>query len=203
MRLRIDPETVKGFLHPDEGAALYAAGLEGATAGPLFEIGSYCGKSALYLGTAARDAGTLLFTLDHHRGSEELQPGWEHHDPDTWDASAEAIDTLPFLRQTLHRADLEAHVVAIVGHSVPLARHWRTPLGLLFIDGGHAMEVALGDWRSWSGHVAPGGMLAIHDVFENPAEGGRPPFEIWRMALASGLFAESGAVRSLRLLRRL
>lgn len=203
MRLPLDPAGIKGFLHPDEGAALYAAACAAAAAGPLFEIGSYCGKSAVYLGTAARDAGSVLFTLDHHRGSEELQPGWEHHDPETWDPAAGAIDTLPFLRRTLREAGLEAHVVAVVGHSVPVARHWRTPLGLLFIDGGHAMDVALADWQAWSGHVTQGGTLAIHDVFADPAEGGRPPFEIWRMALASGLFAESGAVRSLRLLRRL
>jgi len=70
----------------DEGMALYRAGLTGSSVGPLLEIGSYCGKSAVYLGAAAREGGTVLFTLDHHRGSAENQEGWEHHDARLVDA---------------------------------------------------------------------------------------------------------------------
>jgi MMP 1-O-methyltransferase len=202
MRLAIDIESVKGFLDPAEGAALYQAALAAAPSGPLVEIGSYCGKSAVYLGTAAREAGSVLFTIDHHRGSEEMQPGWEHHDPSTWDARAGAMDSLPFLRDTLRRAKLEAFVVPVVGRSATIARYWQTPLAFLFIDGGHAMAEAEGDYRGWTPHVMPGGTLAIHDVFPDPKDGGRPPYEIYRMALASGAFVESGAIKSLRLLRR-
>jgi predicted O-methyltransferase YrrM len=202
VRLPIDIDTVKGFLDRQEGEALYEAALAAAPLGPLLEVGSYCGKSAVYLGTAAREAGSLLFTVDHHRGSEEMQPGWEHHDASTWDARAGAMESLPFLRDTLRRAGLEEHVVPVVGRSAMIARFWRTPLAFLFIDGGHSMAEAEGDYRGWTPHVLPGGTLAIHDVFPNPKDGGRPPFEIYRMALASSAFVETGAVKSLRLLKR-
>ena len=202
MRLPIDIESVKGFLEPAEGRALYDAALACAPQGPCLEIGTYCGKSAVYLGTACQAAGGLLFCVDHHRGSEENQPGWEWHDPQTWDAAAGAMDTLPFLRTTLRRAGLEETVVPVVGRSAQVARVWTTPLSMLFIDGGHTMEAALGDYRGWTPHLMAGGILAIHDVFPDPADGGRPPFEVYQRALASDLFEEVGAVMSLRLLRR-
>lgn len=203
MQLPIDIDTVKGFLDVAEGEALYSAVRRCAALGPALEVGSYCGKSAVYLGTACRDAGGLLFCVDHHRGSEENQPGWDYHDPELWDAQADAMDTLPFLRATLRRAGLEDWAIPVVGRSATIAGAWRTPLGFLFIDGGHTSEHALNDWRGWTPHLLPGGLLAIHDVFPDPRDGGRPPFEIYQLALASGLYAEVSAVKSLRLLRRL
>ncbi len=203
MDLPIDIDTVRGFLDPHEGAALYDAGVRAARFGPLLEVGSYCGKSAIYLGTAARQAGTVLFAVDHHRGSEENQPGWEHHDAALWDGRIGAMDTLPVFRETLRRAGLEDTVIPAVTHSATLARFWTTPLGFVFIDGGHSREMAETDYRCWAPHVMRGGTLAIHDVFPDPADGGRPPFEIYEKALASGLFRETGAVLSLRLLERL
>lgn len=181
--------------------ALYRAGLAGAAAGPLLEIGTYCGKSAVYLGMAAAEAGTVLFTVDHHRGSEELQPGWEHHDPSVVDPGTGRIDTLPHARRTLEAAGLEDVVVAVVGDSPTVGRLWGTPLGLLFVDGGHGSTAAHADYDAWAGHVALDGLLAIHDVFPDPADGGRPPYEIYRRALGGG-FVEIAVEGSLRVLRR-
>ena len=203
MQFAIDPDAVKGFLDPEEGSALYNAAVERAPWGPCLEVGGYCGKSSLYLGSACAQAGELLFSIDHHRGSEENQPGWEYFDPDVWDNSAQAVDTLPFFRETVRRAGLEGTVIPIVGPSVDIAARWRTKLSLLFIDGGHTMEHALGDYRGWTPHVMQGGLVAIHDVFPDPADGGRPPFEIYQRALASDLFEEILAVKSLRILKRL
>lgn len=203
MQLPIDIDAVKGFLDPAEGRALHDAVLECAGRGPCLEIGAYCGKSAVYLGAACRAAGGVLYSLDHHRGSEENQPGWEYHDASLWDAEAGALDTLPSFRRTIRAAGLEDVVVALVGRSPVIAAAWTTPLALVFIDGGHTREAALADWRGWSPKVMPGGLLAIHDVFPDPADGGRPPFEIYELALASGLFEEVQAVKSLRILRRL
>jgi MMP 1-O-methyltransferase len=202
MNLTLDPATLKGFLDPCEGEALFEAARLQAPLGPVVEIGGYCGKSAVYLGTACAAAGELMFSVDHHRGSEENQPGWDYFDAEIWDDAAEAVDTLPFFRDTIRRAGLEGTVVPIVGRSVDIARRWRTPLSMVFIDGGHTMEHALGDYRGWTPHIMPGGILAIHDVFPDPADGGRPPHEIYQRALASDLFAEEKAVASLRLLRR-
>jgi predicted O-methyltransferase YrrM len=187
---------------PDEGLALYEAGRDVAVDGPFLEVGSYCGKSAIYLGAAAVERARLLFALDHHRGSEENQPGWEHHDPELVDVELGLMDSLPEFRRTIHDAGLEGCVVAVVGDSPSVAAVWRTPLALLFIDGGHGTEPAHRDFDGWSPHVGPGGLLLIHDVFRDPADGGRPPFEIYQRALDSDRFDEVGAVGSLRVLRR-
>ena len=203
MKLPIDPNSIKGFLAPDEGAALHGAAAYQAKFGPCVEIGGYCGKSAVYIGTACAEQDEILFSIDHHRGSEENQPGWEYFDDDLWDEEADAIGTLPFFRNTIRRARLEGSVIPIVGRSITIAARWRTPISLLFIDGGHTMEHALNDYRGWTPHLRTGGVLAIHDVFPDPEDGGRPPFEIYQMALASGLYEEIGAVASLRLLKRL
>ena len=194
----------RGFMPEEEGLALHRAALvaAGTGTGPLLEIGTYCGKSALYLGSAARAAGSVLFTVDHHRGSEENQSGWEHHDPELLDPATGRMDTLAHFRQTMERAGLEAWVVAVVGESSTVSAHWRTPLSLVFIDGGHGREPAWADYLGWAPHVAVGGLLAIHDVFPDPAAGGRPPFELWYRALASEAFTEVLACGSLRVLRR-
>jgi len=196
---------VPGFMPADEGIALHEAGLEAAAVGPLLEIGSWCGTSAVYLGDAAEHAGTVLFCVDHHRGSEENQSGWEHHDPSLVDARTGRIDTLPRFRRTIEEAGLEATVVAVVGESTVVAAHWQTRLGMVFVDGGHGREPAHADYESWAPLVSAGGLLAIHDVFENPKEGGRPPYEIWRRAIKSGNFEpmDRAGCRSLRVLRRI
>lgn len=201
--LPINIDSVKGFLDKDEGAALYAHALSAAARGPLLEVGSYCGKSSVYLASACKRHNSLLFAVDHHRGSEEHQLGEEYHDPALYDARFAKMDTFPEFRHTLARAQLEDVVVPIVAPSALAARYWSTPLALVFIDGGHSMPAALNDFRSWAGHVVRGGLLAIHDVFPNPADGGRPPFEIWQLAQASGLFEALPLVKSLGVLRRL
>jgi MMP 1-O-methyltransferase len=190
----------KGFMPDDEGLALYDAACRAGGVGPLLEVGTYCGKSAVYLGAAARHAGTVLFTVDHHRGSEENQAGWEHHDREVVDPQTGRMDTLPFFRRTIQAAGLEDVVVGVVGFSAPIARVWRTPLGFLFIDGGHAEDVALADYRLWSPHVIAGGALAIHDVFEDPSAGGQAPFHVWQRAVADG-FEPVSTTGSLRVLR--
>lgn len=201
---KLDPQTVKGFLAHDEGEALARHALEAAkiAPGPFVEIGSWCGRSSVYLGRAARQAERVLFAVDHHRGSEEHQPGEGYHDPDLFDAELGRVDTLPALRRTLALADLEDVVVPVVGRSAQVGAAWSGPLSFVFIDGGHAMETALDDYRAWAGHVARGGLLAIHDVFPNPEDGGRPPHEIWKMAVASQLFEPVERVNTLEILRR-
>jgi predicted O-methyltransferase YrrM len=202
--LRTAAIAARGFMPTDEGDGLWEAALEAASAvagSPFLEIGSYCGKSSIWLGGAARAAGTILFALDHHRGSEENQAGWEWHEPDLVDPEVGLMDTLPIFRRTVQRAGLEGSVVALVGDSPTVGRHWTTPLALLFIDGGHGSEPAHRDYELWTPHVAPGGTLCIHDVFADPADGGRPPYEIYLRALEDG-FVERRAIGSLRVLTR-
>ncbi|MFL6109277.1 MAG: class I SAM-dependent methyltransferase [Marmoricola sp.] len=195
-------QNAKGFMPADEGEFLYATALAHLGDGPALEIGTYCGKSAVYLGAAARETGSTVFTVDHHRGSEENQAGWEHHDTSVVDAELGLMDTLPTFRKTIARAGLEDEVIAVVGRSSTLARHWRTPLALLFIDGGHSEEPAQADYTGFAHHVKPGGVLVIHDVFESPEDGGQAPFHVWQRAVDSGDFEPDGTVGSMRVLRR-
>ncbi|WP_326752449.1 class I SAM-dependent methyltransferase [Streptomyces hirsutus] len=198
-------EAAKGFMPVGEGLALYAAAVEAGRLGlPLLEVGTYCGRSAILLAGAAREAGVTALTVDHHRGSEEQQPGWEYHDPETVDPELGVMDTLPTFRRTLHRAGLEDHVVALVGRSPKVAALWNSPLALVFIDGGHTDEHATADYEGWAPHVAEGGLLVIHDVFPDPVDEftGQAPYRVYLRALASGAFTELSATDSLRVLRR-
>ena len=202
-KLRALAEMAAGFMPPAEGLALHEAALGYAHAGPVLEIGSYCGKSTIYLAAGARASAQVTVTIDHHRGSEEHQPGWEYHDPALVDPGAGRIDTLPELRRTLTAAGLEDDVIVVVGRSAAVAALWRTPLGMVFIDGGHTDEAAKTDYESWMPFIAEGGALAIHDVFPDPADGGQAPYLIYRRALDSGLFTEVRQEGSLRVLERL
>ena len=192
----------KGFMPADEGQALFewAATAAGSGLGPLLEIGTYCGKSALLLGAAARVGGTVAFSIDHHRGSEENQAGWEHHDVEVVDARTGRMDTLPFARRALFDAGLEQSVILVLGESVAVATHWSTPLAFCFIDGGHAEDIAMGDYESWVPKLSPEGLLAIHDVFERPEDGGQAPFHVWQRAIDEGFLPldEQGSLRVLR-----
>ncbi len=194
--------SVKGFLDPDEGRRLYEVALEAAGLGPCLEIGSYCGKSALFLGAACRSKGTTLYSIDHHKGSEEQQPGETFFDPQLFDPNSYGVDTCRFFRHTLKRSGLEDHVVPLVARSGVVARDWATPLGLVFIDGGHAYETVMEDFTRWNGHITPGGFLLFHDLFEDPADGGQAPYRVYRKAVASGDFCELPRTKTLGVLRK-
>ena len=191
----------KGFMPEDEGGLLHRWARERLTRGPVLEVGTYCGKSAVWLGGAAREVGGTVFTVDHHRGSEENQAGWEYHDPELADPVFGRLDTLPTFRHTIADAGLEDQVVAVVGRSTTVSAHWRTPLSLMFIDGGHTDEHAGNDYTGFGRWVARGAALAVHDVFTDPADGGQAPYRVYLRALDHG-FEETEALGSMRVLRR-
>ncbi|RLB41794.1 MAG: class I SAM-dependent methyltransferase [Deltaproteobacteria bacterium] len=195
-------ESVKGFLDPEEGQRLYETALVASQLGPCLEIGSYCGKSTIYIGTACQENGSVLFSIDHHRGSEEQQPGQQYFDPDLFDEGRNRIDTFPYFMDTIEKAGLQDTVVPIVCKSAIAARQWTTPLALVFIDGGHSFEDAFTDYSAWAHHLIPGGYLLIHDIFEDPKKGGQAPFEVYKLALASGLFEEMPRTKTLGVLKR-
>jgi len=203
MKLGIDPDQVKGFLEKEEGESLYKFAKKYSSKRPCLEVGSYCGKSAIYLGSAAKENNQILYSIDHHKGSEEQQPGEEFFDPDLLDETGKGINTLPFFLETLDKAGLHDNVVPIVSTSVEAGEGWSEPLAMVFIDGGHSDQAANDDYDVWHPHVIQGGLLAIHDVFPNPEDGGRPPFNIYTKAKESGLFKEVGMINSLALLEKL
>ena len=203
IKLPIEINAVKGFLHPEEGEILYRSCLEIASLGPALEVGSYCGKSTIYLGLACLENNNTLYAIDHHRGSEEHQPGEGYHDKELFDVKRNQMDSFSEFRKNIEMAGLSETVIPIVSSSEAVARNWVGPLGMVFIDGGHSMEAALKDYRSWSCHLRKGGFLAIHDIFLDPSEGGQAPHEIMKLALSSGLFVEIRRVRTLVVLERI
>lgn len=205
MKLKIDKnkvDKIKGFLDEREAEYIYKLTLEASKKGPCLEIGSYCGKSAIYIGTACKENDAVLFSLDHHRGSEEQQPGEEYFDHELLDKETGRIDTLRFFRKTLTDFNLENTVIPIVGRSETVGRSWQTLLGLIFIDGCHAYESVLKDYQIWAKHLIIGGYLIFHDIFPDPTKGGQAPYKVYRMAVASGLYKELPMCESLGILKR-
>ena len=194
--------STKGFLDEEEGRCLYEIALEAGPRGACLEIGSYCGKSTLYLATACQKSNSILFSIDHHQGSEEQQPGEEYFDPDLYDPQTDGVDTFKAFKATIERGGLEDTVVPIVSRSEVAARLWATPLSLVFIDGGHSMAAACTDYDAWSGHILAGGFLLIHDIFTDPSRGGQAPHHIYNLALQSGLFRKHSMVKTLGVLQR-
>ncbi|MBU0991627.1 MAG: class I SAM-dependent methyltransferase [Proteobacteria bacterium] len=194
--------TVKGFMDAEEGERLYEVASDAAKTGPCLEIGSYCGKSTIYLGTACRENDTVLFSLDHHRGSEEQQKGEAYFDPELFDDRQGKIDTFPHFRKTLELSRIEETVVSIVSKSYIAARFWQTPLSLVFIDGGHTFEAAFSDYNSWSRHIMPGGYLLVHDIFKTHEEGGQAPHYVYKLAMASGLYKVLPMTKTLGVLQK-
>lgn len=196
-------DRVKGFLDHEEGQKLYEIACDAGKKAPCLEIGSYCGKSAIYLGAACKENSTALFSIDHHRGSEEQQKGEEYFDPELYDETQECVDTFRVFRKTIENFDLTQTLVPMVCASKLAAKTWATPLSLVFIDGGHSFDAAFNDYNCWSRHIIPGGYLLIHDIFENPADGGQAPFQVYNYALASGLYKPFARTKTLGVLRKL
>ena len=203
MKLPSHFNSVKGFLDHKEGICLYNYALNSSKKGPILEIGSYCGKSTIYIATAAKKYSGCVYSVDHHTGSEENQVGWEYHDIELFDEETGRINSFPEFMRNLRKANLLDTVVPVVSDSSLVSRYWKIPLSMVFIDGGHTMEAALNDFNNWKDKIIKGGILAIHDVFPNPDDGGRPPYEIYRKALSEKNFKEVEAVKSLRLLEKL
>jgi predicted O-methyltransferase YrrM len=195
-------DRIKGFLDERESEYLYELALKASKKGPCLEIGSYCGKSAVYIGGACKENNAVLFSLDHHRGSEEQQPGQEYFDPDLLNEQTGLIDTLPLFRHTLAVFALEDTVIPIVGRSETIGRAWQTPLSLIFIDGSHAYESVLKDYQIWSKHLMPGGYLVFHDIFPDPGKGGQAPYRVYQLAVASRQYEELPLFVSLGILKR-
>lgn len=203
LELPIDIHTVKGFLAASEGEVLHHLAVEACGLGACLEVGSYCGKSTVYLASACKLVDGVLYAVDHHRGSEEHQPGEEYHDPELFDEDSRLMDSFRSFRANIRAAQLEDWVVPVVAPSSVAAKRWNTPLGLVFIDGGHSREAAMTDYRCWARHIVPGGYLAIHDIFPDPADGGQAPYEIYNLALASAQFELVETVDTLGILRRI
>ena len=186
----------------DEAKRLYSIALMAAENGPVIEIGSYCGKSAYLIGSACKEKDSILYSIDHHKGSEEQQPNEEYFDPDLFDPKLSRVNTFPFFQETISRASLENTIVPIVASSNTAGKMWRTPISMLFIDGGHSFEAARNDYLTWACHIKTNGFLVIHDIFKDPEKGGQAPLQVYEMALKSGEYEALEMTKTLGVLKR-
>ncbi len=197
-------QAAKGFLEDEEGAKLYALAAEASREAPCLEVGSYCGKSTLYLAAGCRATGCHpLFAVDHHRGSEEQQVGEQYFDPDLFDSRLGLVDTLDVFRGTIHRASLSDWVIPVIAESERLARYWpKLELGLVFIDGAHGQDDVWRDFHGWSPQIRSGGYLCMHDIYADPTDGGQAPYVVFEHARTEGSWEHVGQWGSLGVLRR-
>ena len=194
---------VKGFLSDKEAKKLQELFLNVHHLGAVLEIGTYCGKSTLNFAYVAKKINGLVYTVDHHTGSEEHQLGEEYHDEDLYDERIEKFNTLPEFLKNIRSSNLFKYVIPMINNSKEVSKAFSESIGLLFIDGGHSHEAALDDYNSWKNKISSGGLLVIHDVFPNPEDGGRPPFEIYSSAQKSKDFVDLGIYETLGILKRI
>ena len=178
-----DFDSVKGFLDHNEGILLYQMAKKYCFKTFAVEIGSYCGKSACYIGQACKENMTHLVTIDHHRGSEEQQFGEQYFDPDEYDYKKERVDTLPSLLKNISKFKLDKSIKVMIEASKSASKKIKEEIDLLFIDGSHTFESTRADYESWKEKIRVGGILAIHDIYDSELEGGQAPREIYEKAL--------------------
>lgn len=195
-------QELKGFMDEAEAQRLFETAKQASKKGPVLEIGSYCGKSAYVIGCACRETNSVLFSIDHHKGSEEQQPGEEYFDSDLFDKKLARINTVPFFQQTLAASGLEDIVIPIIGTSGKIGRFWATPLSMVFIDGSHSYEAALTDYEVWAPHIKPGGSLVFHDIFLDSEKGGQAPRKVYDLVCKSGDFDVLDMTKTLGVLKK-
>ena len=194
---------VKGFLSDKEAKKLQELFLKVHHLGSVLEIGTYCGKSALNFSDIAKDVNGLVYTVDHHTGSEEHQYGEEYHDSELFDERLKKFNTLPEFLNNLKFKKMAKFIIPIIDNSQNASKVFSEKISLLFIDGGHSFETALSDYNAWKDKICSGGLLVIHDVFPNPKDGGRPPYEIYTLARESKEFNDLGLYETLGILKKI
>lgn len=151
---------IDGWLTDIEGVGLYLAAKHGPGEGSIVEIGSFKGKSTIWLAKGSKRVDReKVYAVDTHLGSPEHRPGGEFasHMP------SEGTTELVF-RQSIRQADVEDWVLPLIMSSDDAFKAWRDPIRLLFIDAEHTYEAVRNDFRNWQQHVVVGGLVAFHDV---------------------------------------
>ena len=179
-------DNLKGFMPRHEGLALTKWAENFSQCGPALEIGTFGAKSALYIAAGSSIHDELVYTIDHHSGSEEHQLGEEYFDPEIYDKKLGRVNTVPLMQTNLQQFDESNWVVPIIANANSIAPSWRSELGLLFIDGSHTEISTLNDYDNWSSKLHSHGALVIHDIYEKPEDGGQAPYLIYQKALTEG-----------------
>ena len=178
--------SLKGFMPSHEGLALTKWAEEFSHYGPALEIGTFGAKSALYIAAGTSIHNQLVYTIDHHSGSEEHQRGEDYFDPEIFDEKLGRINTVPLMQANLQQFDESKWVIPILANANSIAPSWKIELGLLFIDGSHTEKSAMNDYENWNSKLHSNGALVIHDIYEKPKDGGQAPYLIYQKALTEG-----------------
>lgn len=115
----------------------------------IVEIGSHLGRSLVVLATAAPSG-------IHVVGIDPFLSDWRYG----------RGDTERLIRRNLADNGLTDRVDLRVQTSADALRGWSSEIGLLYIDGAHDHASVRHDLR-WCNHVAPGGVVLIHDSFSS------------------------------------
>lgn len=153
---------VEGWLTKREGEFLYRMAREVSGKGAIVEIGSFKGKSTIYLAWGAKDGSRAkVYAIDPHAGTESYKE---------WLGVGETWAFDEFLKN-IEVAGVDDIVVPIVKTSQEAAESWDEPVELIFIDGDHEYKSVETDFKMWFPHLTLGGVMAFHDTvatFEGP-----------------------------------
>lgn len=145
--------SVEGWLTVEEGELLYRLARACAGRGAIVEIGSFKGKSTIWLAKGAlAGARAKVVAIDPHTGSEEHRRG-DH-----------ALWTYDDFLANLRRAGVEEAVIPLVTTSAEAANSFDQPVELLFIDGDHSYKMVRQDFDLWFPRLLEGGYLLMHDT---------------------------------------
>jgi predicted O-methyltransferase YrrM len=175
---------IEGWLSDAQGRALLAAAAATTGRGAIVEIGSWKGRSTVWLAEGARLAGQRVHAIDRHTQSRE--------DP--------SANTLADFLENINRAGVADVVEPLVMASAEAAAVVRGPVELLFIDGDHSFDGVRRDAEIWLPRVVEGGVVMFHDVASASYEGPRRIFR--RMVCWNERFAGVRRVGSMAIARR-
>ena len=114
----------------------------------IVEIGSYHGRSTCCLALGCKGSERRVFAIDSFDGGPDLPKA----------------ESFARFRSNIERLQLAEYVQPIVGLSTEVAKTWGKPIHFLFVDGSHLYDDVMADFASFFPHVAPGGLVAFHDV---------------------------------------
>jgi hypothetical protein len=154
-------EDVDGFLHPEEGYALYNWSRYWPGIGVVLEIGSDFGRTTCWLAASAREsAAGKVIAVGQFQGSRDDQKV-EDCDSDTLIKNGTAFDNFD---KTIKRKGLADWVDIRTGASPNVPREGLERVRLLFLNGCHGYDALNGDMAEWIHNVETIGAIAIHEV---------------------------------------
>jgi len=149
-----------GLITEREGETLYNLAKNGPGKGAIVEIGSFKGKSTIYLASGSKAAGReKVYAIDTHMA-------WKEKGKTRAGIYVPKKGAFKFFLSNLRKARVEDWVVPVKEYSHKANEKWSKPIRLLFIDGSHKYLHVKLDFLLWEPFIAKGGIIALHDSHE-------------------------------------